>query len=115
MAKRLSWGILFLALILSLVMTSCSALSSILPNSNTPSGTYSATAMGFTATITFGGNNTLTTYDEFDGKYVFTYSISSDGQSIRLTNVVTNQTDTEPFEYIKAQKCVVFEGTSYFK
>jgi len=114
MAKKLSWGILLLVLILSLVMTSCSIMSN-LTSSNTPSGTYTATEMGLKQTATFEGNKTLEIYDVLDGKMVYTYSISADGQSLTFTNIVTNETGTESYQYIKAQNCVVLGGLAYYK
>ena len=80
-----------------------------------PSGTYTATSMGLTETANFKGNNTLEMYNEFDGKRVFHYSISSAGTSITTTNIVTNKTSTTSFRYIKDNECVVIGNLSFFK
>ena len=81
---------------------------------NDPSGTYTAIINGMKATLTFKSNNTLEMYDPQDGDTVYTYSISNDGQSITTTNIATHETNTNSFEYIPSEDCVVF-GTSYYK
>jgi hypothetical protein len=53
-------------------------------------------------------------YDPEDGDTLYTYSISNDGQSITTTNMVTHETNTNSFEYIPSEDCVVL-GTSYYK
>ena len=80
-----------------------------------PSGTFTTTQMGVKITVTFKSNNTLEANNPLSGKTVYKYSISSDGQSITETNIATNQTGTESFEYIPAQGLVVLGGVSYFK
>jgi len=79
-----------------------------------PSGTYTATENGMKATLTFKSNNVLEMYDPEDGDTLYTYSISNDGQSITTTNMVTHETNTNSFEYIPSEDCVVL-GTSYYK
>ena len=81
---------------------------------NNPSGTYSATVNGIKATLTFKSNNTLEMYDAEDGDTLYTYSISNDGQTITTTNIVTHKTDTNYFQYIPSEECVVL-GSSYYK
>jgi glucan phosphoethanolaminetransferase (alkaline phosphatase superfamily) len=80
-----------------------------------PYGTYTATVFGITQTATFKPNNILEMYDKFEGKRVFSYSINQNGTIITATNIVTNQTTSMNFRYVKSQECVVFEDISYFK
>ena len=113
MAKKVFLVVLSTVLGLSLVISSCSIISGL--KSNNPSGTYTASVMGIAQTLTFKSNNTLEINDDFSGKQVGKYSISADGQSITVTNIVTNEVGTVSFKYIKEQECVVFAGVAYFK
>ena len=113
MAKKVFLVVLSTVLGLSLVISSCSIISGL--KSNKPSGIYKASVMGIAQTLTFKSNNTLEINDDFSGKQVGKYSISADGQSITVTNIVTNEVGTVSFKYIKEQECVVFAGVAYFK
>jgi len=85
------------------------------PIVQTPSGTYTLTAMGIKQTATFKSNHTLEINDPVEGKNIFTYSISGNGQWITLTNIVTNETGTEAFKYVPAANCVVLNNLEYYK
>jgi len=113
MARKVFIWVLYTVLGLSLVMSSCSIIPGL--KSNKPSGTYTASAMGISQTITFKGSNTLELNSDLQGKQVATYTISDDGQSITATNIVTNEVGTVSFKYIKDQDCVVLAGVAYYK
>jgi hypothetical protein len=81
---------------------------------NNPSGTYTGTVNATKATLTFKSNNILEMYDTEDGDTICTYSISNDGLSITTTNIATHEINTNSFEYIPSEDCVVL-GTSYYK
>lgn len=85
------------------------------PIIETPSGTYTATIIGIKQTLTFKSKNTLEMYDPVDGETLYTYSISSDGQTLTATNIATNEVTTNSFKYIPSQGLVVLVGISYFK
>ena len=82
-------------------------------NSNNPSGTYKATILGLTDTITFRGN-ILETNDVLMGKHRFTYVITGNG-FINLTDPVTGEVSSESFNYVKITNCVVLGGVSFYK
>lgn len=85
-------------------------------NLDLPHGTYTATALGFTQTATFGGN-TLTMYDDIDGKRIFEYSFPNGIGSgkIQVRNVVTNEVGITPFKYNKQYDCVTIGKITYYK
>jgi len=86
--------------------------SKISINSSEPSGTYSATIFGIQQSLTFK-SDTLEIYNVIDGKRIFQYTISKDGNNIRITNVATRQTTTESFSFIKEYQIVVLSGIEY--
>jgi len=88
--------------------------SSISIPSFSPSGTYVATAFGIEQSITFSGS-TVEFFNTLDGKRVFDFSISQDGNSITLRNVVTGDTDTLNYRYIKEHEIVVVGPTEYYR
>lgn len=79
-----------------------------------PSGTYTGTIIGnIKQSVSFQSNNTLVVNNNVEGKTIYKYSIS--GQTITETNVVTNQTGTESYQYLPAYNLVVLGGISYYK
>ena len=91
-----------------------SKLQALAKPRTTPSGTFTAYAMGYKASVTFK-RDILETYNELDGKRIFKYEISEDGQTITLTDVVSEKTTTEAFKYLKDYGIVVFRNTQYHK
>jgi len=88
--------------------------SSISIVSNGPSGTYIATVFGIEQSITFKGS-TVEFFNMLDGKRVFDFSISQDGNSITLRNVATGDTSTLNYRYIKEHEIVVIGSTEYYR
>ena len=88
--------------------------SSISIISNSPSGTYVATLLGIEQSITFKGS-TVEFFNMFEGKTVFDFSISQDGNSITLRNVATGDTRTLNYRYIKEHEIVVIGATEYYR
>jgi len=82
-------------------------------NPNNPTGTYKATILGMTDTITFRGN-TLETNDVLMGKHRFTYVITGNG-FINLTDPTSGTISRESFEYVKSINCVVLDGVSFYR
>jgi uncharacterized membrane protein (UPF0136 family) len=82
--------------------------------SNNPSGTYVATVLGIEQSITFKGS-TIEFYDVLDGERIFEFSISEDGHSITLRNVVTGKTHTDNYSYIKEYDIVVIGILEYHR
>jgi uncharacterized membrane protein (UPF0136 family) len=88
--------------------------SGISVTSNNPSGTYVATVLGFEQSITFK-RSTVEFYDILDGKRIFEFSISQDGNSITLKNVATGETYTSNYRYIKEYQTVVIGQLEYHR
>ena len=82
--------------------------------SNNPSGTYVATVLGIEQSITFKGS-TIEFYDVLGGERIFEFSISEDGHSITLRNVVTGKTHTDDYSYIKEYDIVVIGILEYHR
>jgi hypothetical protein len=80
---------------------------------NNPTGTYKATILGMTDTITFRGN-ILETNDVLMGKHRFTYVITGNG-FINLTDPTSGTISRESFEYVKSINCVVLDGVSFYR
>ncbi|MFC1968933.1 hypothetical protein ACFLVF_00370, partial [Chloroflexota bacterium] len=87
----------------------------IIPTSR-PSGIYTAQIMGIKSSAIFKGD-TLVLNDEFEGKRIFEYKISNDGDIITCINVVTEKEYTNEFKYIKHKdyEIVVIGSTNYVK
>ena len=122
MHKKLIFAGFFMILTLLLSITSCNVVIDnelntpvTQPKIEVPSGTYTLTTMGMEETVTFKSNNIIEWYNVINGKRVLKYSISDDGKTITLTNIVTNTTVSSPFKYIKEQECVVFGDAAFFK
>jgi len=83
---------------------------------NLPQGTYSATIFGFVETVTFSGN-TLTMYNEMDGKRIFECSFPAGIESgkIQVRNVVTNEVGITDFKYDRQYNCVTIGKITYYK
>jgi hypothetical protein len=83
-----------------------------------PSGVYNATILGIEQTATFKGD-TLTLYNDYDGKRVFEYSFPRglliENSVIQLKNVVTEQTTTKSFKYTVQYDSFLFENIEYHK
>jgi hypothetical protein len=81
----------------------------------TPSGTYTGTIIGnIQQSVSFQSNNTLVVNNNVEGKTIYKYVINNDG-TITETNIVTNQTGTESYQYFPQYKLVVLGGISYYK
>jgi hypothetical protein len=88
--------------------------SSISVTSDNPSGTYVAMVLGIEQHITFKGSN-IEFYDVLGGKRIFEFSISQDGHSITLRNVVTGETHIDDYSYIKEYDIVVIGILEYHR
>jgi hypothetical protein len=89
-------------------------LASSNPTTPLPSGTYTGTIIGnIQQSVSFQSNNTLVVNNNVEGKTIYKYSIS--GQTITETNIVTNQTGTESYQFIPSDNLVVLGGISYYK
>ena len=82
--------------------------------SDSPSGTYIATCFDFEQSITFRGS-TIESYNVIDGKRVYEFSISQNGNSITLRNVATGGTKTLNYRYMKEHEIVVMGVTEYYR
>jgi hypothetical protein len=88
--------------------------SGISVTSNNPSGTYVATVLGFEQSITFK-RSTVEFFDILEGKRIFEFSISQDGNSITSKNVATGETYTSNYRYIKEYQIVVIGQLEYHR
>ena len=97
------------------LMIGCGTSSTQTPTQHTarPSGTYEATAMGFTSTLTFKGD-TLEMTGDLVGKHICKYQISADGTTIIATDVATGEVSTTSFKYVKEYDIVVAGGVEFY-
>ncbi len=79
-----------------------------------PSGTYMYTQFGMQESLTVKGD-TIELFNAIDGKRVFKYSISGDGKSISLTNVVTGKVVKQRFSYSTEAKAIVIGDMEYYR
>lgn len=82
--------------------------------SDSPSGTYIATFFGYEQSVTFRGS-TIEFCSTLDGKRVYEFSISQNGNSITLRNVATGGTNTLNYRYIREHEIVVMGETQYYR
>jgi hypothetical protein len=105
---------------LSQYTTGGSTTSPSIPKSSVVSplnGTYTGIILGLEQTATFNGN-TVTFYNDGDGKRIYEYFISAgleSGQVINLKNVATGKTRTETFKYNAQYDICTIEGINYYR
>lgn len=76
----------------------------------TPQGTYTESMFG--TTVIFEGNKVTTL--SFLGKEVFEYKITTQGDAILATNVITNKEERWSYKYIKEEDCVVLDNVPFW-